>query len=290
MGYARESVYAVALTRFGPPGSPPNARPPAAIGELVSALAPHLGQTAYDLRLLLAGALPNVVLRTSDLPRAQAVLGVLRGAGHGAVACDLDRVASADALIVPRDFSFEADAFSATVPGAGPVRLAYAEVLALVRATHDTSQEITTETKETKLSLARAAMSGGLSFSKTVVKRERSLDAEREQVLYVFTRSGEGHLLLREQRLRYTGLGERVGRTLLENFNTTVELFRAHAASAYFDDRLVSQRRRANVVHATGGESAQVATTNAGETDLAAHLIAVACLQGQLQGAGVGAD
>ena len=36
------------------------------------------------------------------------------------------------------------------------------------------------------------------------------------------------------------------------------------------------------IVHATGGANAQVATTNAGETDLAAHLIAVACLQGQL--------
>lgn len=281
-------MYAVALTRWGPPhpprppGSPSDVRPPEALEQLSVALAPHLERSAYDLRLLLAGALPNVLLRTGELSRAQAVLGALRGAGHGAVACDLGRAVRADTLLVPRDFSFGPDAFSGEAPGSAPMRVAYAEVLALVRATHDTSEETTTETKETKLSLARAAMSGGLSFSKTVVKREHSLSAEREQVLYVFTRSGSEHLLLREQRLRYTGLGERAGRTLLENFNTTVELFRTHAAAAHYDDRLVSQRRRTSVVHATGGETARLATNNAAETDLAAHLIAVACLQGQL--------
>jgi hypothetical protein len=279
-------MYAVALTRWGPPhppGSPPDARPAALVEELATALAPHLGRTEYDLRLLLAGALPNVLLRTAEVPRAQELLGVLRAAGHGAVACDLDRVAGSGSLLAPRDFVFEADGFSGTVPGSGPVRLEYAQVLALVRATHDTSEEITTETKEKKLSLARAAVTGGLSFSKTTTRREHSLRGEREQVLYVFTRSGEGHLLLREQRLRYAGLGERVGRTLLENFNTTVELFCAHAPAAHYDDRLMSQRRRESVVHATSAVgNAQVATTNAAETDLAAHLIAVACLQGQL--------
>ena len=54
-------------------------------------------------------------------------------------------------------------------------------------------------------------------------------------------------------------------------------------AAAHYDDRLMSQRRRESVVHATSAVgNAQVATTNAAETDLAAHLIAVACLQGQL--------
>lgn len=278
-------MFAVALTRWGPPhpaGSPPDARPAAALEQLAVALAPRLGRSAYDLRLLLAGALPSVLLRTPEVARAQELLGLLRAGGHGAVACDLGRVSGSGDLPAPRDFAFEADAFSGTVPGSGPVRLGYEEVLALVRATHDTSEEITTETKEKKLSLARAAVTGGLSFSKTTTKREHSLRGEREQVLYVFARSGSGHLLLREQRLRYAGLGERVGRTLLENFNATVELFRERACAARYDDRLVSQRRSESVVHSTGGESARVATTNAGETDLAAHLIAVAHLQGQL--------
>ncbi len=275
-------MYAVALTRWGPAGSPPDARPPAAVEQLAAVLAPHLRRSAYDLRLLLSGPLPNVLVRTGEVAAAQQVLGVLRAAGHGAVACDMAHVAGADSLFVPRDFSFEPDAFSATAPGAGSQELAYAEVLALVRATHDSSEEITTEKKETKLSLARAAMSGGISFSKTTVKREHSLRGEREQVLYVFARSGSGHLLLREQRLRYAGLDERAGRTLLENFTTTVELFRARAPGALYDDRLVSQRRRASVVHATGGDNAHVASTNAAETDLAAHLIAVAHLQAQL--------
>jgi hypothetical protein len=106
---------------------------------------------------------------------------------------------------------------------------------------------------------------------------------EREPVLYVIHRSGTGHVILRAHRLRFGGLGERIGRTVQENFNTMVTLLRERAPGAAFDDRLLRARRGGSRLAISGSPGQRtVVSSNEAETDLAAHLLAVASLQGQL--------
>ncbi len=267
-------MYVVALTRWSAAPREPE----------VLALAPLVGGTLYDARLLLAGALPLLLVRTDDVARAQQALALLRARGHGAVACDVDRVEASEQMFCPREFAFEGDfrepvGLRVAEPGRGERLLTFDRVLAFVRATHDAASESTTVTKTTKLSLAKAAITGGAAFTKTTVKKERHVSEDREQVLYVFDGSGHGHVILRETRLKYAGLGDRIAPSVAENFQRLVQALRDRAPQALFDEQLVGARRRAVVTAAGQGA---LAASNADETDLAAHLIAVAHRSGQL--------
>ena len=257
-------MFVVALTRFSPAGP--------LEGE-VGALAPVLGVGAYELRLSLAATPPVVLWTGNELDAAKSVLALLRGRGHGAVACDAASVASSDAMASPRSFSFTPD---------GLDDFRYADMLALLVATHVRHEETNEQHTEKELSLSRAALSGGLVLSKKSTVSKQSSSEEREPVLYVMHRSGSGHLLLRAGSLRYTGLGERIGRTVHENFQILVTLLRERAPKALFDDRLQKPRRGSLLAVSGTSRERNIVSSNEAETDLAAHLLTVAALQGQV--------
>jgi hypothetical protein len=271
-------MYVVALTRWGTGGAPYRTPEPASIEQEALALAPLLGATVYEARLALAAAPPAVLLTTTEVDNARQLLALLRGRGHGAVACDDASVTASERMTTPKSFRFEPAAFV----GDDRPAIAYADVAALLLAAHVRQAESTSEHTERKFSLARSALSGGLVNTKKTSVTERSVSQERQQVLYVMNRSGSGHVLLYETRLHYTGLGPALGKSTIENFGTTVKLFREHAPGAYFDDRLLRTRRSGSVRQSGTTTSKTVTTSNDGEVDLAAHLITLAFLQVQL--------
>ena len=101
-------------------------------------LAADLGTTPYDTALLLRSPAPVPLLRTDDRARALALLARLRERGHEAVACDASAIVSADAMVQLRAFRLEVDALVVTSTSAEPERVAWADVVALVRAMHRT--------------------------------------------------------------------------------------------------------------------------------------------------------
>lgn len=262
----------VALTRFGPAERE---------GE-VAALAPLLGIGAYELRLALAQP-PPIVLATTELDRAKQLVGLLRGRGHGAVACDAASVLSSDELPNAKEFRFEPEALVVEAPANGRVSLRYSDILLVAEATHAREEEKSAERTEKKLSLARSVLTGGLVNTKTKTTSTRQSSEERERVLYVIHGSGSGHVLLCEHRLRYTGLGPALERTVGENFATLRRFLLERAPHALFDDRLAKNRRAANTVQITGTtQQKSLTSSNASATDLAVHLLAIAHRQQQL--------
>jgi hypothetical protein len=261
-------MYVVALTR----------RSATPIEADAAALAPVLGRSAYEARLALAAPPPAVLLETPDVDAARSLLALLRQRGHGAVACDTASVTPSENMITPRNFRFDEMCLIADEqPG-----IEYAAVAALLRATHARRQENTSERTEKKLSLARSALTGGVVNTKSVTVTERSVVHEREQVLYVMNRSGSGHVILRETRLRYAGLGTQIGMSTTENFGSVVNLMRERAPSALFDDRLLKTRHAGTVRQSGAAAARTITSSNDVEVDLAAHLLTVAFLQGQL--------
>ncbi len=270
-------MFLVALTRFGSTNAPAN------LEAEVRGLAPVLSASAYELRLALAAVPPVVLASTEDANRARELVTLLRARGHGAVACDGSSVASSDDMISPREFRFEPNGFVGEGPGFGTASIAYADVLLIAEATHARQEEKSEEHTQKKLSLTRSVLTGGLVNTKTTTVSSRKTTEERERVLYVIHRSGQGHVLLREYRLRYTGLESRIGRTVAENFATLRSTLVAGASGARFDDRLSRNRRAGGGLQISGSTAARtVITSNASETDLAVHLLAVADLQQQL--------
>jgi hypothetical protein len=247
------------------------------------ALAPLLGEAVYDLRLRLARPLPVMLARVDAPERARALLAALRARGHGAIACDLTYVPSSQAMMTPRSYRFEADAFVGSGPAQATGRMPYADMLALLRARDTTVEEIATSTKERKFSFGRAAMTGGLILSKSKTKSARSTSEQSEQVLYLIRRDGREPMLLREGALRHEGLGEQIRPTALENFALVVASLRERAPQALYDERLMIQARNAASLRLSGTPTDRRTTqSNSDENDMAAHVIAIAFRSGQL--------
>lgn len=223
-------------------------------------LAPALGTTPYELRLALSAGLPAIVLMTPDPARARTATEAIRREGHRAVTCVRTEVVSSTIMTALKDFRLEAQELVATAAGAD--RLPFSDVLALFRASHRTTTETKSELKERKLRPGMAIATGGMVLTKTTTREVTSRTDEREQVLYLFRRSGAAPWILRERSGRYAGLGTEVGRTTLENFATTIRRLRDRAPGAFYDERLVTARAIRGI--ADGVDAA----------DLLAHLLA----------------
>lgn len=221
-------------------------------------LAAELGVTAYDAGLLLRAPSPAIVLRTEDRPRAVAVLSALRARGHDTASCDTSSVVASSAMHIVRSFVLEPEA----IVDAG-ARLPFGAITALVRAVHS-ARIVTTEKSTTKkISLGRAALTGGVLATRNVSSERTRVSEAREQVLYVFASSPQPWIVA-ASRARYDGLGEPLRPMQVENFERFVAVLRERCPSAAFDDRLLAVK------------NADVPTA-----DLLANLVAIAVTRGR---------
>ena len=265
---APPTTYVVAVTRWGRPWQ-----------EEAAEMAQALGGTVIDARKVLGGPVPVVVRATSDEGEASRLRARFRDRGHGVVACDLSRVASSRTMVSPRDFELGPTAFVAHLPAEGPEQMPYDEVVAIVWARHTVTEVTRSIEHGRKFSAGRAVMTSGLIRSVATVTKKISETEEHEGVVYLYRKTGAGHFLLREGSLRYGGLGDGRAPTRTQNFKVLVDALRQRAPSALFDARLAtSPPRKALAPSATG----LPATSNVDATDLAAHLVTIARLQGQI--------
>jgi len=200
--------------------------------------------------------------------------------GHGAVACDVSRVVSADRMHAPRDFELGPDAFRAHDPERGTCELPYGEIVAVVWARRATTLLTATTERKRHFSTGRALITGGLVVSKETVKKGLTETASHEQAVYLYRKSGEGHVLLREELLRYGGLEAAREPTRSQNFRVLVDLLRQRASGALFDARLATSPARTTPVPA--GTPGAAALAGVDVSDLAAHLVVIGRLQDQL--------
>lgn len=239
-----------------------------------------LGLSAYDVRIRLAGPTPIILLRTEDAARARAVAEGLAALGHDALDCDTDRLPRLAEVLSPREFAFGATALTVAEPQGAAAEIPYDDLLALVRATLECSEETSSVTKTRQLSVGR--LLAGVPLPKVKTSVAQSVSERAEAGLFLFSRSGAPPVVLRASRLRYATLGKALGRTTTENFATVVALLRSRAPAALYDERLVSQPRRASVTDLvrTPQGGAVTSASNEDATTLAACLIALGAALG----------
>jgi hypothetical protein len=235
-----------------------------------AALAVDLGTTAYEERLNLLTGLPSVVLTTVDRAAAQALVAKIRGRKHRALLVDSDTVVAHEAMIAMKGFSLDARGVTA-----GEHELPCDAITVLLRAMHRTSSETQSESKTRQFSAGKALLTGGLAFTKTVTKEEKTAAQVSEQVLYIFRGDGETPWLLRERGTSYAGLGPALTVSSAQNFLATIAHLRKHAVDAVYDERLLNPRGATNRLTRSGTSTASTTSvSSASGVDLLAHLLA----------------
>lgn len=271
-------MHVVAITRWA-----------STLQEELTELAARLGIVAYDCRLRLAGGLPVVFALVDDGMEAAGHVEFLRTRGHGAVACDMAALPRLEDQLVPVDFEPTATAFHGTSTLGRQFELPYADIVAMVQVAAVTRAEQTVTTKERKFSPGRAVLSGGLVLRKTVERVQKTVTDEEERILYMFCRSQPALCVWRELTLRYKGLGDQRQLTRAQNFQALTTRMRTLVPQAFYDERLLTQKRRADVLVVAGGaggaggaKQSGTETSNTSGTDLAAFLLVRGHLEAQL--------
>lgn len=250
-------MYAVAVVELGGP-----------VEAEAAALASDLGVTPYEVRLTLTAGLPAIILTTAQRERADAVVERIVGRKHGALVSDIEAVVPSTAMVQMRRFGLEADAATVEDPGVADPRLEYEDILVMVRAQHRWTEVAVEQIRERKFRPGAAILTGGAVMTKKTVRQVQTKQEEREEVLYVFRRSGATPWLLHETA-QYQGLGADLVPTRHGNFLTTIRLLRERARFAKYDDRLLAHRR----VPALGSNGEGEPETLG--IDLLAHVLAV---------------
>lgn len=272
-------MYIVAVTRWGKP-----------FDREISDLSEITGIHPYDLRLRLSGTLPVVVAGFSDADKARHLLMTLKERTHGAIAIDLDKVPEPDKMITPKTFEIEDTSIKVTDPARGTEAIAYEHVLALIHAQQEIETRVTSVNESRKFSAGRAVLTGGLVVTKKSTKETREIKNAYERVVYLFRKPCILACVLRQNRLLYSGLGDRIRHSSVENFSRLVASLRERASEALYDDRLLKRWRPMNLEQVSMSYStsekwqsrASVSRSNEFEVALIAHLIAVAHYRGQI--------
>jgi len=246
-------------------------------------LAAWISLAPYDFGLRARAGLPALLGSFSNQEEADALVAKLRQRGYGAVSCDGADVPGASQQSVPRDFQITGAALTGVDHAGKEFELPLRDVVALIRATAVVAIETSTTTEKKQFAIGRALATGGLMMKKKVEQTSSSTSEQREQVLYVFERSGSHPLLFQETQLHYQGLGAALKPVASQNFLTLIEMLRTSAPQAFFDDRFLKQKRKVGISAISAvGKDLSVASSNSNDNDLGAYLLLLAHEQGQL--------
>lgn len=270
-------MHAVAVTRarglHAPEGGyrePPRTLEDPTREEIVRVLAPLTGMDEADWRMRVGGPLPWVLALEPDGARAVELTIALRRSGFGAVSCATD----------------DAKCWSPRSPGAlvldetelgfleHPRRIAYGAIRATVLATLAT--ETTTEEIE------RVAAGRGQGQPVVHVSHYRS-EGARSRALYLVLGPGETTVRLEQGAARLAVPGGKIplGSSARSRFDECAAAILERTPSAIRDTRLLTARRGRRGF-STGSDGVTHTTSNVRETDLVAHLIAVAWIERQI--------
>ena len=206
----------------------------------LNALATDIGTTAYELRLLLNAGLPAVVLVTSDGAQAKAAYDAIHRHSHVPAICDRSRTVQTASMTTLRHFEITPTHLTSD-PSSGET-CPWEDISVMLRALHRSTRETVETVKERKFQPGMAIASGGLILSKKITKDVTTTTATREQVLYLFRRSGQNPWILRERVASFAALGPAMAPSSFENFTKAVAQLRKLAPKAVYDERLLVSR------------------------------------------------
>ena len=198
------------------------------------------GLARADVQRRLAGVLPRILMTSVDREVIHGAEAALGAAGFLAFAFDPGTAPGDDERVVARALEFLPGEL-VVVEGVGAAarhRLPAAAISFLQRGARISTTSETTSTRERKLSLSSAVLTGGLKVTKKVERTITETTESRERFLLVHRSDGERDVILYERRLDYRFLGDGLAPASHANLEQTVARVRALAPGVSLDDRV----------------------------------------------------
>jgi hypothetical protein len=260
-------------------------RRPDRLDDAADAFAGATGLTLAEARMRLAPEPPALLARLEPAA-AEALVAALRAAGVAVLAVPLRCPADEDRLSVQR-FGLEPARLTLTSRAGETLEAPWPEVLAVLRGLRAERTEVERTESTKKLSLGRAALTGGLVFTKTSNTRVRSSTDRTEQVILLYLRDGRAATLA-EHELQFTSLGAGMQPSSTANMIELARRLREGAKGAFHDDRLLRLGRRpipfvlGSDARSDTGTAVTVRSDTAGILDVLAEVMRRALVEGLL--------
>jgi hypothetical protein len=219
------------------------------VAEAARALASVLGKTAYEVRpsVQVQGGGPAVVALHGEPAAAESTAAQLRAAGF-----TTDVVGVRDPLpdlVVARRFDLGATALGIETRESLAIALPWTDIDVLLRGTRMTQTKYTETMKETKLSLGRTLLSGGLVNTRTETTTRTRTATDGDEFLLVF--AGPTVVALREHEMQYQSLGPALQPSRTANFRLVLAEIQRSSPHALRDDRLMRRATQAQILGPT---------------------------------------
>jgi len=197
------------------------------------------GKEIPDVRLLLAGEIPRIVVSVNDADTANAIARGLRDAGLVAFVC-------ADSELRNRSSAFAAHAAD---PGEGgvmfrdrrgrEVSVRAGDAFLVIRGRLKSARHETTSTTKMKLNVTATVLAGGIPVIRQVTRKTDQESFRAEDFVRIFDRrSPDPRVEMFQNQLDYSFLGPALTPSAPANFEILVKKLRQGFPLAIFDDRL----------------------------------------------------
>jgi len=244
-------------------------RTPSRHDEAARAVADAAGVTLAEARMRLAPEPPALLARL-ETEEAGKLVAALRKAGLSALAVEARCPTDKDRTHA-RSFALDGTGVTFTPRFADSVKVLWPDVVAILRGLRASRSEVERSERETRLSVGRALVTGGISMHRTSTKKVRSSEEAFEQVIFVYARGGRA-VTLAEDELDFTCLGSGMQPSSTANMVELARRLRERAKGAFYDERLLRLGRR-QLPFLAGGESrSQLPTLMTTHTDTSGSL------------------
>jgi hypothetical protein len=218
---------------------------------LARELASVLERTVYEMssRVRAPGGGPSVIACFADPPAAHHAAAVLRARGYDLLLLCDGEIETDERRFVVKSFELGAEAMTVESRGA-KLEVRYQDLDLLLRGIKIVAHQRAAPRATRRLSLTRAALSGGLLLTKRVQAPRQPATEEREGFLHLYGR-GLPTLAWREGELRYRSLGTPLLLSRPANFAQVIAELRRRCPQAAYDERLASRAGQAQLLGPT---------------------------------------
>ncbi len=194
-----------------------------------------------DVRMRLTGALPRVLLVDTNGAKLRDIRDALAGAGAGAIVLDPSAVPSDSGRIIVRTLEWEPGdlVFHEGFPAGNSGRVPLTELRLFQRGFRYSEQIETTKSREKRLALGRAVLTGGAIMTKTVTTTTTTAAMAKEGFIVIHRSDGGPELILYENRMDFGFLGSGMQPSRLANLQKTAAWLKGLAPGVTLLERLL---------------------------------------------------